>query len=274
MGKSVRLLELQQTEKDALKMLIDFFNQNKLTYYLRGGSALGAVKYHDIIPWDDDIDVVLPRRDYNRLVETMPDVIGDFEFRHFSRDEKLNCYFARLYLNDSKRLEANLPRNNAYGLVLIDILPLDGLPDNRVFQQTLKFKVNYLRLLASVHTLDHKETVVKRKGIKKVIPELMNRLHIHKLYKQIDIYRKLDKVYAHNDYEKSTYVGVLAGSKGSTEVYPREWLGNGTLVRFDDISVRIPQKYDEYLKQLFGGDYMERNPQETERIQKHFEVEL
>lgn len=270
MGKNARLLRLQQIEKGALKELIEFCNNNKLTYYLRGGSVLGAVKYHDMIPWDDDIDVVLPRKDYNKLIGIMPNAIGDFEFKHFSRDEKLNCYFARLYLNECKRCEANLPKNNAYGLVLIDILPLDGLHEIKFFRSMKKLKVNFLRLLASVHTLDQKGTVVKRRGIKKIIPELLNRLHIHKLYNQIDIFRQLDTVYANNDYEKSPYVGVLAGSKGSIEVYPKEWLGKGALVIFDDFTARIPEKYDKYLKQLFGADYMERNPNETERIQKHF----
>ena len=84
MGKNARLLRLQQIEKGALKELIEFCNNNKLTYYLRGGSVLGAVKYHDMIPWDDDIDVVLPRKDYNKLIGIMPNAIGDFEFKHFS----------------------------------------------------------------------------------------------------------------------------------------------------------------------------------------------
>ena len=271
MSEISKLRKLQLEEIDAVKSLIEFCNDNGLTYYLRGGSVLGAVKYNGMIPWDDDIDVILPREDYNNLVKIIPEKIGNACFAHYSRDERLNCYFARLYLDQERVEETGLPTNNAYGLVLIDILPVDGIPQNRVSCKILKLHVNVLRLLASVHTLDHKDTVVKRSGIKKIFPEILNKLKIHKLYKQIDIYKRLEKVYSRCSYETAYIVGILAGSKSDKEVFPKSWLGNGFFHEFENLQVRIPEKHDEYLKLLFGEDYLEREPKETERIQKHFE---
>ena len=117
-----KLRELQLEEIEALKSLIDFCEQNGLTYYMRGGSVLGAVKYKGMIPWDDDIDIILPREDYNRLIKIAPDNLGNAVFAHYSRNIKLNCYFARLYLDERKRTEKNLPKNNANGLVLVDMV--------------------------------------------------------------------------------------------------------------------------------------------------------
>ena len=66
------LTEIQDEEYRALKYIAGMCNENGLTFYLRGGSALGAVKYNDFIPWDDDIDIALPREDYLKLISLMP----------------------------------------------------------------------------------------------------------------------------------------------------------------------------------------------------------
>ena len=274
MSEITNIRRLQSEEIEALKTLIDFCNKNELTYFLRGGSVLGAVKYSGMIPWDDDIDVILPRRDYNKMIKIIPSEWENFIFAHYSRRAEINCYFARLYLKEDRRNELNLPKNNAFGLVLLDILPIDGAPQNRISFICLKLRINFLRLLASVHTLDHKETVVKRKGIKKIIPELLNKLHVHKLYRQIDIYHKLEGIYSCYSYDTASLVGVFSGSKADKEVFPKKWLGNGAAHKFEEMTVQIPEQYDSYLKLLFDEDYMLKEPAENARKPKHFEGEL
>ena len=174
-----RLVILQNEEMSALQILIEFCKKNNLTYFLRGGSCLGAVKYSGMIPWDDDIDIALPRNDYEKLIELFPDHIDNFKFKTFKRDSNFNCYFARIFLIEQRRLELDIPKNNTNGVVLIDVLPLDSLPDKKILLNYMIFKTYILRLLASVKTLDYKETVVKRKGIKKIIPIILHSLKLH-----------------------------------------------------------------------------------------------
>ena len=274
MSEITKLRQLQLEEIEACRAFIDFCEEKKLTYYLRGGSVLGAIKYNGMIPWDDDIDVVLPRKDYNTFINIAPDKFNNARFEHYSRNSKLNCYFARLYLDEEVRIKKDLPRNNACGLVLVDILPIDGIPTNKMSFLSMKLRVNTMRLLASVHTLDHKDTVVKRSGLKKVIPVILNKLKVHKLYKQVDIYKKLEKIYSKYPFENAENVGVLAGSKSDREIYPKKWLASGEYHLFENMKARIPKQYEDYLKLIFGVEYMKNEPNKKDGILKHFAGEL
>lgn len=264
------LRALQDEEYKALVYLVEVCKKNDLRLFLRGGSVLGAVKYKDFVPWDDDIDVALPREDYKKLIELVPETIdSNLQFITYQKTKNAHCYFPRVILNDSARREKEFPKNNERGLVLIDVLPIDGMPEGGLALKIHIAKAYFYRILASLWTIEVSDTVSMHGEKRDKILKFFHTMKIHKLYKQEMIYKKLDKLYSKYEFGKTEKCGMLASSKLKQEIVPFVWWGNGTKGRFRELSVLLPTDYDNYLKQLFGTNYATYEPSEDERTKSH-----
>jgi len=264
------LKKVQDIEYEALVEFDKICRANDIKYFLRGGSVLGAVKYSGFVPWDDDIDIALPRTDYIRLIETIPVYFGEkFYFVAYQKTENAHCYFPRILLREEYRIKYGLPKNNERGLVLIDVLPLDGMPSGKIGLKMHIIKAYFYRVLASLWTLDIKETVSMHSGKKEKILKILHFFRIHHLYKQDTIYRRLDKMYGKYVFGESKFAGMLASSKLEKEIVPFDWYGSGGLLKFRELDVTVPQKYDLYLRKLFGDDYATVEPPVSERTKSH-----
>ena len=143
-GKEMRRLdlhEIQKRELEIFKVFTEICEKYGIRYYLAGGTLLGAVRHHGFIPWDDDIDVNMPREDYDKLLAHADEIAasGDYKLAAYELGN-LNYPFAKIYdlhtsinkLYDDDETERNL---------WIDIFPMDGLPDDerevrRIFNET------------------------------------------------------------------------------------------------------------------------------------------
>lgn len=261
------LRQLQLLELEALIAVADLCAKNNITFFLRGGSVMGAVKYKGFIPWDDDMDIAVPRQDYERLIEVSQQQSWSDKFSIISYryNPSMHCYFPRVLLNEDERLKLQLPRNNLLGLVLIDILPLDGSPNNKLLREIYFAKIYLLRALAGVWTLDIHETVDMHETGKKGVLRILKFLQIHRLYKQVDIYHQLEKLYSKYDWKHSKFSGTITGSLYRKEILPTEYWGNGILADFEGKQFRIPARFDDYLKQLYGENYRTTLPPENKR---------
>ena len=154
MGQFEVLKKIQEIELDALKEFNKICKENNLMFFLRGGSVMGAVKYQGFIPWDDDVDIAVPREDYDQLPQIFENKIiaGKYQVLCHQYCEELHCYFPRLFLLEDERIKLGLPRNTNLGLHLIDIIPLDGAPNNSLVRKVYYLKVYWYRFLASLGT--------------------------------------------------------------------------------------------------------------------------
>lgn len=260
------LQEVQELEVEALADICQVCAEYHLKFYLRGGSVLGAVKYQDFVPWDDDIDIAFPRKDYQKLISVMPQRFGGkFRFVCYQKTKNTHCYFPRVILEKSYLKEHGLPQNNERGLVLIDIFPLDGMPDRRICFQVHVVQAYIYRILAGVWTLDAKKTISRHTDQQQMILKLLHAAQIQRLYKQDDIYHKLDRLYAKYEFGKTRKAGMLMSSKGLKDVCPTSWWGKGKKASFHGLEVRIPSQSDLYLKQLFGDHYATTEPDFKDR---------
>ena len=238
---------LQTKLTDLLEWFHTFCVENNLTYYALGGTMLGAARHEGFIPWDDDVDVGMPRPDYEKLAELMRGKTfnNKYIFEDSSSDAKeFNYPFSKIY-----DTETTLVENNRYKIkrgIFLDIFPYDGVGDS--FEEGVrrhkKIKRLYNLLLLKVAGFRKGRKLYKNVGV-----ALFRLLPVNSK----KTLNKLAEACKEHDYEKCTYIANLLGAWGVKEIMPKEYLGKPTLYKFGNIEIFGVEKYDEYLTTVYGN---------------------
>ncbi len=245
------LRKIQLAELDMLKIVIDIFESNNIRYYLSGGTVLGAVRHQGFIPWDDDIDIMVPRKDYDKL----ECIFNRYLPKHLVFQNCGNCthfpyVFSRVMLRGTALVFQGTEHLYFHHGVHIDIQPLDTVPNGWKFN-ILMFAMRMAKMLLNIRYLSPYKNGKKRPLVKRIIIYLVamtiSREAAHK------ICNKLMTMYQGHDLE---HVACLGGIYGKKECFPKWVLGRGTQLKFEDSYFNGPEKYDIYLRQLYGN-YME-----------------
>lgn len=254
--------QLQLAELDALKETIRFFDDNNIRYYAIGGTLLGAVRHKGFIPWDDDIDLGLPRESYDRLLRLHEEGKCPLNIVGPSNNDDCYWYPARV---ESKKLKVRryVHEEETVQNVWMDIFPLDGLPASKLSHRLYWWKLSYRRLRFNLSRLKKYEAgenkvmnLVKRVLMIFLKPEKMDK---HKEYIRFDRQMK------HYKFEGQPYFINGDGRYKMREIAPQAWLGTDCFLPFEDIELRCIENYDSYLTQIYG-DYMKKpeNPEKYE----------
>jgi len=130
---SLQLKKMQKLELQALEEFISLCQNLGLTYYLLGGTMLGAVRHKGFIPWDDDIDVGMPRKDYDTFVNQAQKYISsNYYVQTHKSDPEYPFNFAKIRINNTTYIESKLASKSMNHGIYIDVFPLDVYPDNSV----------------------------------------------------------------------------------------------------------------------------------------------
>ncbi len=256
------LRKLQLAELDLFKKFSNLCDQYGITYYALGGTLLGAIRDGGFIPWDDDMDVGIPRPDYDRFCKIMEKEgkENDFYFRSYKNDKNYIRYFSHLEnLNINVIRHDNIKEEKTYAW--IDIFPLDAMPNNWILREIKVFEVLALRAFYRFSCFDTLVNVNKKNRPihERILIFIGLHFPVQKIFNTRKCLTRLEKALTSIKYKDSKYLVNAMGAYKFKEMFPKEYYGDGEMYHFEDTEIRGPIDYDKVCRQLYG-DYMSPPP--------------
>lgn len=264
-----QLKKLKQTELDILSEIIRIVTKHNIQYFTVGGTTLGAIRHNGFIPWDDDIDIGMLRKDYNRFLSVAEkELNGKYYLLNFNKNKNFPSYFTKVFKKGTKFVEEESRKLKYEKGIFVDIFPFDNLPnddkqrkkyEHKIYRLNQLFKSKILWKISNVSVSD-------RSLVKKII-----RVVLHLLLIPVSrrfLYKKLDKAMTKYNDINCLFVSS-AGQK-----YHENLLTNLIPTKphkFEYLEVMVPNDFDAVLKNQYG-DYMKLPP--VERRKTHLPVEL
>jgi len=263
--------EIARMKQIFLMIYKDIFKvcrENGLTLLLGGGSALGAIRHKGFIPWDDDIDLMMPRADYETFKKIFAGTLSDKYVLQVPNAD--GCEISNLYmkviLRGTERKE--LQKLNAPGLhgLWVDIFPIEGLPTDK---KKVKRHYYIAKSMVTMRKLAYFQGISGTMSIQKfirIVSRPFAKLMGYRFWNKCLL--KIAKKYK---YEECEYVGVVTSCFHTMEEYiRREGYGTPVKVEFEGKLYNAPADTHTYLSNLYG-DYMQLPPVEK-RVAHHFSV--
>lgn len=251
MGKELTQEEVKKIQLDILQKVHNFCVSRGLRYSLGGGTLLGAVRHKGYIPWDDDVDIMLPRPDYLIFMNDFKDLDEDLTVQDYHTDKHYYYPFGKIYHNKTRYVQYGYK-----GGVYIDVFPIDGLPGEEEFPEHLKKHSKLVGVLwQSTKTFIYKEN--------KIVPFLKYIFNKLRNPSRKKIIENLDSFYNEYPFEISKFAGALTGAYGLKEHMPKSIFESYSLLPFENHLFYCISNYDSYLRKHYGN-YMELPPKEKQ----------
>lgn len=263
--------EVQKRELDVLKEIIKICQKHDLRYFAIGGTCIGAVRHNGFIPWDDDIDIAMPRKDYElfrtKYYKELPNA-----FRKLDCDNSSQHAFEFTKIHDSRTTYVEKYAKGSperYTGAFVDVMPVDGLPNDEKERAKI---IKKIKKLVYLNTRNRPAPIAVYSilgTIKSIIKMFFVGFFKYNYFS--DKVRQLVEKYSFDSSEMCIFTW-RADSKDLTDrrlIFKKSWFENIIEVAFENTVIRIPKEYDKYLKQDFG-DYMKMPPLVEQ--QTHHEV--
>lgn len=261
--KELNLDETKRIQLEVLEAVHNFCVDNKLTYVLYYGTLLGAIRHKGSIPWDDDIDIAMPRKDYEYFLSHFDD--EKYGVLSWHNHKKYFYPWAKAYSKNTLKIEDNeLPKSVKLGID-VDIFPLDEYESREAYlKKRNRHKWFFFKYKFSTISLKPWHGPLRVFG---EIVKFFNKPFLHRHAK------KADKMFLKNKNEFNCY--VLSGLYENPKIfiYNKHVFDNPILLVFEDKKFYGPENYDECLKDCYG-DYMKLPPKEKQVIHHSYKAYL
>lgn len=261
--KKLTLKEIQEVSLSIMKEIHEFCVQNNIRYSLAYGSLIGAIRHKGFIPWDDDMDIVMPRPDYERFCRTykgattkiFASCIGN-SYKVYGRVCDMNTTYVHPYVVWAKEKHG----------VWVDVFPVDGISCSSDEFKT--YEKPMVELDSKLHrALNSKDKLSFHRGfifnLKKAA-----KMIIYRNSKIEDIQKEILHLLPITDFETSEHCGQMVFPEGFRKQYhPTSWYKEYVLVDFCDTQFMVVKEYEKLLRQCYS-DYMQYPPVE-EQTPKH-----
>lgn len=257
---------------EILKFVISICDEYSIRYYICYGSAIGVVRHEGFIPWDDDIDIFIPRPDYIKFQKILIERNDpNYEFFSYSTNESYIQPMGKVVDKHTTLLELD-SQNYVEGLY-IDVFPLDGCSDS--FDIFMKDMVRYRHLYLKMQVLNEPLNYRVIRSIWRMIKKknfyflrYLPYYSIRPFLRRESLLSKMETIENKYSYDESTHVACYSGAYKGKEYCLKSWFGKGREMYFEGVKVLMPDNYDAYLNHLYG-DYM-KLPPESKRVSHHF----
>ena len=260
--RKLSLEEIKMIEVNILDHISTICKKNNLKYFLAYGTLIGAIRHKGFIPWDDDIDIVMPRDDYEKLLEILKSQLEVSKYDCLIPMEDGYFYEFAKVIDTSTIVQEQTTISSRCG-VWVDIFPLDGLKKEDKWSHILLLLLNRCRAASVNQRFPH-----KTKGIAVPFEYLYWKICRYIGYKPfLKKSIQLSKRYKFNDCE---YVGYASSYPAHNKYMLRKWFEKGISIPFEDKFFDAPIGFDEFLRTQYG-DYMQLPP-ENKRVSHHMQA--
>ena len=254
--------KLQETQLQIMDEIHSVCEKNGITYYMIGGTQLGAIRHSGFIPWDLDIDIAMPRESYERFRVVCQTALSQrFQYRDYANTKSYRRPHAIVCIRNTKLYSKDdhlNPKAENLGIYL-DVFPLDTPPSDSDKQKKQARRIIFLKKLKAYRVNYKFSNSVIKKTLRAVFRFLMSWITVDKINKILD--NEMQKYRGEN----SGYLCSMASRYSyAKQCMPKEIYGTPTLYNFSGRKYYGVEKYDEYLRRIYG-DYMKLPPIEKQK---------
>ncbi len=251
------------------KFVVDVCQANNLRYFVGYGSALGAVRHHGMIPWDNDVDICIPRPDYIKFISKVKSMgdIPDYEI--LTPEDTPFYYSTQIRVVDKTTSLLFWKRQPCLMGIYVDVFPIDGTSGDieettQVYERFVKLEYRFI-WVNSKYTLANLWYYFTHGQKERCLRSIV--YYCNRRYFRDKILSEIKQLCTRYDYDSSQKVIVYLHTSGMRQLIEKRLVDSVIYVQFENIKVAIPEHFDEYLRHFYG-DYMKLPPIE-ERLERH-----